>query len=451
MPPLPTDTEPTPRTASLLRSPTRSPRARWSLLLAAVLTAAPSVEATALSSSAGSHAHRLGASGGNEQSATRIPCETDALIDAITELNETGGGHLALSKKCTYVLDEAAQGGSGLPTVTAPITIHGAHATLLRRDTAEAFGIFTVADGGKLELRQLTVSGGECADEPGLDGGGGIFVQQGGRVGLDRVNLTGNTVADTTTQSGGALYNHGVAVIENSTLSQNVAYDGGAVFNAPGAELAVTKSKLTHNTATNTGGALHQGAQAVIKDSLFSDNRSEGESGGAIYNLDTDLRVLRTAFLRNLAADDGGALINKGSGTLTMKDAKIRDNNADSYGGGLYVEGNALIEDTYIEANVATNARGGGIYVNEAGEVVIRRTTITRNRAVGSGATAGGLQVEDGSITLADTRITENFSDLKPGGVMSLVPVVVTGKTVIKGNQPTNCSGSIEPVPGCTD
>ncbi|WP_171052812.1 right-handed parallel beta-helix repeat-containing protein [Streptomyces marianii] len=386
--------------------------------------------------------------GADERTARRVPCATDALIDTIEQLNETGGGRLALTRKCIYVLDGAWEGGSGLPTITTSITIYGRGATVMRHATAEAFGVFEVAAGGDLQLHQLTVSGGKSADAPGLNGGGGVLVQQGGQVGLDRVMLTKNTVADTSKQNGGALYNLGVSVIENSVLTQNVAYDGGAVFNASGAELVVRKSNLTQNTATNTGGALHQGAQAVIKDSLFSDNRSEGESGGAIYNVNTDLQVFRTTFLRNTAADDGGALINKGSGTLTMKGVKISNNIAKVYGGGLYVEGNALIEDTYIRGNVATDARGGAIYINEAGTVVVRRTVITRNQA---GETAGGVQIEDGSVTLAGTRITKNLSGIQPGGVLSLVPITVTGKTIIKGNLPTNCAGGIEPIPGCTD
>ncbi len=101
---------------------------------------------------------------------TPVPCDTDALIAAITLANARGGATLDLAKDCTYLLT-ADLGGAGLPAITTPITLNGGkHTTIERAAAVDPFRILIVEAGGDLTLNHLTITGGET--ETFDDGGG---------------------------------------------------------------------------------------------------------------------------------------------------------------------------------------------------------------------------------------------------------------------------------------
>ena len=87
-----------------------------------------------------------------------VPCSgpgggAAGLVAAINAANAAGGGTISLAPRCTYTLtaaDNNSFGGNGLPVITTPITIAGAHATIARH-SAQHFRIFEVdGPGGSL-------------------------------------------------------------------------------------------------------------------------------------------------------------------------------------------------------------------------------------------------------------------------------------------------------------
>ncbi|MET8356064.1 hypothetical protein [Micromonospora sp. NPDC005171] len=111
-----------------------------------------------------------------------------------------------------------------------------------------------------------------------------------------------------------------------------------------------------------------------------------------------------------------------------------------------------MAEETWISENVAsTNStieNGGGIY-NTSGSVVLRRTHVDRNRAIGS-SSQGGRIYNNATLTLTESKVTDNISTLAPGGIFNDGgQVTVDQKTVISGNRPTNCTPSSPPAPNC--
>jgi hypothetical protein len=82
---------------------------------------------------------------------TPVPCDTSALIAALDAANSSGGDTLDLAPGCMYTLTEpdnsTPSGANGLPVISAPITIHGNGATIVRRPSAEAFRIFEIRFG----------------------------------------------------------------------------------------------------------------------------------------------------------------------------------------------------------------------------------------------------------------------------------------------------------------
>lgn len=72
-----------------------------------------------------------------------------------------------------------------------------------------------------------------------------------------------------------------------------------------------------------------------------------------------------------------------------------------------------------------------------------------RNRAIGSSSQGGGIY-NNNTLTLTESKVTDNISTLAPGGIFNDGgQVSVDQKTVISGNRPTNCTPSSPPVPNC--
>src|SRR5205823_2827021 len=137
-----------------------------------------------------------------QETTVRVACSTPALIAAINKATSGVGGHLTLSRNCTYTLT-AAQGDTedGLPPIRSRISIDGKGATITRSTdpNTPAFRIFEVLSGGQLTLRAITLSHGD-APGPEPDGGGGIAVREGARL-----RASGTTVRDNVGALGGGI------------------------------------------------------------------------------------------------------------------------------------------------------------------------------------------------------------------------------------------------------
>ncbi len=344
-----------------------------------------------------------------------VPCDTGALIKAINEANAAGGAVLDLAPGCTYTLTAPQPNTeTGLPPITAPITIHGNAATITRSTAAGTpdFRIFEVlAAPARLNLSRLTISNGfGVGDQAPEDGhsGGGILVREGGALAADGVAVTGNAgfVA--------GIHNYGTADLVNSVVSGNNGVQGGGINNADGT-LTVRRSAIRDNTAS--------GADIGI----------------------------------------GGGILNSDTGTATVADSLIRDNNTQNAGGGVWNAGTLHLRGTQITNNTAAQLHGAPLTVEgggllNIGHATIERTSINRNHAQhGPGATravAGGIansapETGAAEVTLRDSAVVANTSVEAPGGILNDSGPVTLTHTAVTGNTPTNCDGSPTPVPGC--
>ncbi|MFF3869722.1 hypothetical protein ACFYZF_28620, partial [Micromonospora sp. NPDC001898] len=94
-----------------------------------------------------------------------VPCDDDALVEAVVRANNELGGTLKLARDCKYELsDHDRKNGSALPTIRQRITIKG-DKSIIKRDSSDAFRIFTVGEGGELTLKGVTVKDGNAARE----------------------------------------------------------------------------------------------------------------------------------------------------------------------------------------------------------------------------------------------------------------------------------------------
>lgn len=253
-------------------------------------------------------------------------CSLRAALDAA---NAAGGGVIRLAPGSVNTLAEVAavnglEGGSGLPSVTAAVTIEGNGAVVERRAApgTPPFRIFHVAPQGRLTLRDLTICNG--ATEGYTDGGG---LWNTGTLVLERVTVTGNAAGD----DGGGIRNDGVLRMVGSFVLANRASGeggtGGGLYNLP------------------VAGA----GEATLLDTVLRYNQA-GDRGGAIWNSGT-VRLEGSTLEGNAARVAGGAIRNTGALSLTR--CRIVGNRSEGRAGGVSALGPVEAADTTVAGNMA--------------------------------------------------------------------------------------------------
>ena len=274
-----------------------------------------------------------------------------ALINAINTANGNGEEDTINLAAGTYILtavDNDTDGPNGLPSITSPLTMHGAGAksTFIERDaSAPGFRILHIAAAGVLELDGVTITGG---------------VGEGGEVFGD----------------GGGLFNAGELTLTTSTVSGNTGLSGGGLFNADTGKLTLTTSTISGNNLVEGegfGSGLFNAGTAILMHSTVSGNL--GDFGVGLFNI----------------------------GMLTLENTTVTDN-AGIAGGGLDNAGTATLTNTTISGNAASDFGAGGL--RNDGLMQIINSTIAGNVAA-PGATVGGL-LNFGTMELTRTIVAGN-------------------------------------------
>ncbi|MFC6239683.1 hypothetical protein ACFQGU_17560, partial [Longivirga aurantiaca] len=277
-----------------------------------------------------------------------------------------------------------------------------------------------VTDSGVATIKSLSITGSAS------DG-----IQNDGTLTLVASRVTDSYFA--------GIRNWGTATIKNTTISGNHAF---------GAYQACQP-----NAPCFFGGAgIFNAGALALSNSTVSDNRSMASGGGILSTGRLTLSastVTRNVAFRGCIGSDGipectpgGAASGAGlavfGGTATVSDSTISGNTAADDGGGIYVaSGTVTIVSTTVAGNIA-GLDGGGII--NYGTSTLKRSSIAGNTAGGSG---GGIaNVDGGDIQLRGSTVTGNRA-LQGGGLASTsiapVPVWMDSKTSITGNVPDDC------------
>jgi hypothetical protein len=173
------------------------------------------------------------------------------------------------------------------------------------------------------------------------------------------VNISGLTISNGSSGSGGGIRNRGTLTLTGCTISGNTAsVAGGGVQNDGSnstATLNLINSTVSGNTASSFGaGIMNEGFQGSATLNIINSTISGNSSpsfGGGIYN-------------------DG----NSGTATLISTNSTISGNTASSSGGGIYNFGNGgtatlTVRNTILSDNKALNASEGPDIFNFNGTV----------------------------------------------------------------------------------
>lgn len=210
-----------------------------------------------------------------------------------------------------------------------------------------------------------------------LDGGGSLqvfIVQVGVQAGLSNLEIDRGYSSN----NGGAILNSGSLALSGVTFQHNQSVqEGGAVY-SDGGSLVVHLSRFISNSSQLAGGAI-AGDNAQVYDSLFDSNYSQ--SGGAINITNPNFTIVNTTLMNNRAtttaagpAGHGGAVYTNGFHNVQVTNSIFFNNRSEgNNGGAIAAFGGPLdILNTDIISNTAANgaAIAGSIYVTMTNTIV---------------------------------------------------------------------------------
>jgi predicted outer membrane repeat protein len=172
--------------------------------------------------------------------------------------------------------------------------------------------------------------------------------------------------------SGGGISNDGILTLKTSTITDNGANHGGAIYN--NGTMTITGVTIKNNSAHTSGGGIYSLGTLTIENSTITNNTAREIRGGGIYN-DGVMTIMVGTIKNNSAAQNGGGIDN--NGILTIEDSTITKNIAGNSGGGIFNTNLLYVYGSNITYNTAKS--GGGIY-NQNKAYVDAITIITRNK-----------------------------------------------------------------------
>ena len=277
-------------------------------------------------------------------------------------LQNTGGQHIVTVDSGTlnmtggYIVGGGRDGdpGGGIYVDNGEVNISGGVIAANRGNSGG--GIF-VSSGGTLNISGGAVTGNEVI-KGHEDNGGGIFVKSGGRLNLSGGYVTNNSKS---------------CDCEVCVKDANNTHGGGGIALANGTTMNMSGGYVTGNYSSLAGGGIYAGFYAgdggvnfsMTGGTIASNCARYGEGGGLRIGGGTYgvIRADEKVYITNnqtLTTDDwgGGGIFVQQNGNLSVIDALITDNFADGFGGGV---GACPTGETLI-----VNKDGAAIYDNRA-------------------------------------------------------------------------------------
>ena len=313
----------------------------------------------------------------------------------------------------TYYITESTANGTGTTEtlVKHTVPLAGAGKILCQEASAQAIlvkgalelqsgvlqntggqHIFTV-DRGTLDINGGYIVGGGSNGTPG----GGIYVDNG------TVNIRGGVIAANRGSSGGGIF------FQNGTLN----ISGGAV----------TGNEVINGNADNGGGIFFQNGTLNLSGGYVTNNYKECDCDQCEDDVNN--------------THGGGGIALANSSAMNMTGGYVTGNYSGLAGGGIYAGFHShnvkfTMSGGTIASNCAERGEGGGLRIAGGTNGVIRATGkvyITNNKTNSDDDWGGGgiFVQESGNLTIMDALITNNSAEGFGGGVGACP----TGKTLI--------------------
>lgn len=357
-----------------------------------------------------------------------------------------------IPKILDYYVTEPEVSGTTTTDTTKEYKVDFSHAGRIFSETSDTGGTdstFMIEKGGTLDFESGVAynnTGPHVVATHGINGSGT------GTLNLSGGYLIGN-------RSGNVIWNNAgnVLNISGGVITNGCADNGGGIYNnaadndaTGGGTINMTGGIITGNKADNDG----------------IDSVNNRFSGGGIYMKSGVLNISGNAYITNNRKSKGSSVNNHfsvhgGGGVAADNDSQVNmfggyvtGNYSNEAGGGLYIGyfsqggfANLTLTGGIIASNVAQTGEGGGIRIGGSGRGDISAVKssntiyITNNKTYtglnegtyGTGDWGGGgiFVQENGQLNIRNAIITENHADGFGGGV-SACP---TGNTSINTDQ----------------
>ena len=282
----------------------------------------------------------------------------DNAISSSNQIYLTGNIQLTGDEKYTYI--------DGI-TINKSVTINGQGYTINGLDLASHFYV----NKSTLTLKNLILTGGYTNRF-----GGSIFLDT-------NANL----------------------ILDNVTFINNYANYTGAIFGSYNNKINITNCKFINCSSYSLGGAItFITSNVMIKNSIFTNDYSQTDTGGAIYSETSNLTVTNCDFTE-CNASIGGAIAQL-DGKLNVNYCNFLNNNATYYGGAIYnIYATLNIYQSNFQYNSAID--GGALYVDNSTNLKIQSSNFTNNIAI-----LGGViyTYQDNVFTNTNNYFNNNYA-----------------------------------------
>ena len=190
-------------------------------------------------------------------------------------------------------------------------------------------GIFASDPSNRLVLDNVTISNFTQALE-----GGGIYAS--GMLDLRNTTITGNS----TLYAGGAIHAGGSLNMDNVMVEGNSAEYGGGIFLRRGASASISHSRIANNTAAD-GGGVHVYEGILNLDHVTLTGNSAPFGGAISLGNNSTAHISRSDISGNRATTTGGAVsvfvTNSATAYLSLTDSLISGNQTETDGPAIYL------------------------------------------------------------------------------------------------------------------
>ncbi|MEO1634769.1 MAG: CHAT domain-containing protein [Cyanobacteria bacterium J06631_9] len=237
---------------------------------------------------------------------------------------------------------------------------------------------------------------------------------------------------------GGAIFTNGDLTVSRTRFEESrTDGNGGAIYFDDGAAGLISNATLDNNRSlSGQGGALYftgAGTSQIVETTL-SNNQSALEGGGIYIEDPYALEITRSVLNGNVAGDDGGAIFHNSIGANALRItastlSNNRTNTPAAAGGAVSLAANtsSIFQGVTIADNQA-NIEGGGIKINGAAVLSLANSIVAGNTAVSNNDIDGNIT--SGGHNLVQSRGTSGgyiASDLPDGTDPLLLPLADNG------------------------
>lgn len=321
--------------------------------------------------------------------------------------------------------NSAKTSGGGLACAGAGGASNATNLRVWRNSAGKGGGVAVLA-GARFSMNASAV-----LDNSGGVSGGGVSVEPGAAFFLSTSSVSRNAATIEDGGLGGGVHvDSGVFVASLCNLANNAASSqGGALYVDGRAQVRLTRSALSGNTAGSNGGGLSllNGATMVADNVVFVSNIAAvaGSRGGAGYLGLAEATFMNCNFTASRRAFVDGVYAGDDFPSAEQFDAEE--------GAALYASGSefAIINSSFVDF-VSTN----GVLFADLSKVRVTRSSFT-------GAIGSAISLRSTILAISDSQLLDNFAFYDGGAVLMDGSIVTASNVMFAHNVVVGSGGSI--------